>query len=263
MKPERPFFDLLRSMFNWFLIGWVTLLIFFPLVAAFLAILPFDRDRKNLHPLVSIWAKAVLAVCPMMKVQVAGYENLCPNETYIFVANHQSISDIIAVLHIHHPFKFIAKQDLFWIPLMGWALWLAGYIPLVRGDHTSGRSALQKARGYLRRGTSVLFFPEGTRSHDGEIQHFKIGAFKLAAELNVPVVPVVIDGTNNLIPKGSRFLARHVEVTLTIQAPQAPPEKNNGSVEAFCERVRTEMIRALKEKRLSGEAMSVTSSHSI
>ncbi|MBI4373112.1 MAG: 1-acyl-sn-glycerol-3-phosphate acyltransferase [Candidatus Omnitrophica bacterium] len=243
------FFDLAASGFRWTLVGLVTLILFFPTFITYLVLSPFDRDLKRVHPLISFWAKAILVVCPLMKVHLEGAENLKPKGTYVLVANHQSIADIIAVLHLSLPFKFIAKQELFWIPILGWSLWLARYIPLVRGDRISAKRALEQASGYLKRGISVLLFPEGTRSPHGEIQDFKAGAFKLAQEVGVPIVPIVIHGTRDLLPKGSRLLARRVKVIVKVGLPQEPSEKNNFSVESFSDQIREEMIQSLKSVR--------------
>ncbi len=262
MSEKRNFvFDLIRSVIRWFLVGVVTFIFFFPVLGAFLVFQILDRDRKHIHPLVSFWAKVVLFVCPLMHVRLEGTHHLKPNATYVLVANHQSIADIVAVLHLTHPFKFIAKRDLFWIPFFGWSIFLAGYIPLIRGDQESGKKVIQKALGYLKRGVSVLFFPEGTRSRDGEIQAFKVGAFKLSSELDIPVVPIVIHGTRDLIPKGSRLLQRWVEVIVKVGAPEQPFGQGSGSIEKFCEKVRSEMIDSLREVRsrvtTSAEMVSV------
>ncbi|MBI4358874.1 MAG: 1-acyl-sn-glycerol-3-phosphate acyltransferase [Candidatus Omnitrophica bacterium] len=250
MTKKRPLlFDLVRSAISWFLVGMVTLILFFPVLALFLALLPFDRTRKNMHPLVSFWAKSILTVCPLMRVHLEGADQLRRNQAYVLVANHQSVADILAVLHLIHPFKFIAKQELFWIPIMGWALFLAGYIPLVRGDQKSGKKTIEKAEAYLIGGVSVLFFPEGTRSRDGEIHDFKVGAFKSASEIGVPVVPIVIYGTRDLIPKGSRLLGRNIDVTVKVLKPRAPFGKDSMSVEQFSKAVRSEIVDALSEVR--------------
>lgn len=243
------FFNLIRSAMSWFLVGVLTITLFFPTLVAFLVLFPFDRDRKNLHPFVSFWAKMILVACPLMRVHFEGIHHLERGATYVLVANHQSIADIIAVLHLDHPFKFIAKRELFWIPFLGWALSLAGYIPLIRGNSKSGKEAIQEASGYLKRGVSVLLFPEGTRSRDGEIQSFKLGAFKLAADLEIPIVPIVIHGTRDLLPKGKRLLARRVEVTVKIGTPRLPHGKGASSIETFCESMRSEMITSLSEVR--------------
>lgn len=258
-KKRNLLFDLVRSIIRWFLVGVATFILFFPVLGAFFVFQILDRDRKHVHPLVSFWAKAVLFVCPLMQVRLEGTHHLKPNATYVLVANHQSIADIVAVLHLTHPFKFIAKRDLFWIPFFGWSLSLTGYIPLIRGNYKSGKEAIQKASGYLKRGVSVLFFPEGTRSRDGEIQNFKVGAFKLSLELGIPVVPIVIHGTRDLIPKGSRLLQRRVEIIVKVGAPQQPFDGDNGSIEKFCQKVRLGMIDSLSEIRSRAKSIEMVS----
>ena len=252
MSAKRIFiFDVIRSAFGWFMVGVWTILLFPPVALGALILFPFDRDRKRIHPLISLWAKAILVTCPLMRVRFEGTEQLKPGETYVLVANHQSIADIVAVLHLSHPFKFIAKRELFWIPVFGWALSSAGYIPLIRGDQKSGKEAVLKAKGCLERGVSVLLFPEGTRSRDGDIHDFKIGAFKLASEVGVPVVPIVIDGTWNLIPKGRRLLGERSEVTVHLGAPQRAIGNNGPMIEAFSKRIRSEMVATLNQIRCS------------
>ena len=250
MTGRRYFlFDLVRSGISWFLVGVVTILVFIPVFITFLVMVVFDRDRNCIHPLISFWARAILVVCPMMCVHLEGTEHLKRGSTYVLVANHQSVADIIAVLHLSHPFKFIAKRELFWIPFLGWALSLAGYIPLIRGDNKSGKETLDRASTYLKRGVSVLLFPEGTRSRDGEIHSFKVGAFKLARDNGVPIVPIVIYGTRDLIPKGSRLLRRRVKVTVKIGTPRLVGTSDGTSIEKFCESVRSEIITSFDEIR--------------
>ena len=249
-KTSAFFINVMRSAFSWFLVGAATFVFFFPVLAIFFVLSPFDRSMKQVHPLISLWARTVFTARPLMHVRLEGTHHLKPGATYVLVANHQSLADILAVLHIQHPFKFIAKKELFWIPFLGWSLSLTGYIPLVRGDLKSGKEALEKASDYLKQGVSVLFFPEGTRSPDGEIRDFKIGAFKLAVETGVPVVPIVIDGTHGLLPKGSRLLARRVEVLVKVEAPERPSGGGeDGLVEQFCGGVRSKMIASLSEIR--------------
>lgn len=260
MRNARPlFFDLIRSVVGWVSVGVATVVLFFPVLAAFLVLYGFDRDRKDIHPFVSLWAKTILMVCPLMRIHFEGQDHLTASGPYVLVANHQSNADILALLHLRHPFKFIAKRELFWIPFFGWSISLAGYIPLIRGDQKSGREAIQKARGYLKRGVSVLFFPEGTRSHDGEIQDFKVGAFKLAAETDRPVVPIAIHGTRELLPKGRHLLGRRVEVLIKIGTPRPPIGKGSSSIEAFTKKVRSEMVDTLNEIRSRFKTFSAAS----
>ena len=241
--------EYIRSVGTWFAVAFVTFVVFPVEYLTAVALLPFDRDRKAVHHVVRFWTKAILFLAPLMQVTVEGAHHLRRNTTYVFIANHQSHADVLAVLHLSHPFKFIAKKELFWIPIFGWTLFVAGYIPLARGDQRSSKEAARKAREYLERGASVLFFPEGTRSRDGEIHDFKVGAFKLAAELEIPVVPIVINGTGNLLPKGKRTFGSTVKVTVKIGKPHQAAGTSPLEIESFCERIRSEMIQSLRHMR--------------
>lgn len=251
MKPTRfSFFALMRSIVGWFLVAVMTL-IFFPFVLVVAPVLfLFDRNRKHIHPIISLWAQTILTVLPLMRVRIEGEHHLARNSVYVLTANHQSVADIIAVLHLPHPFKFIAKKELFWIPFLGWSLTLAGYIPLVRGNRLSGKQTVDRAKQYLEAGMSVLFFPEGTRSRDGEIHEFKTGAFKIASELNIPVVPIVIDGTREVIPKGNFVIGSRKEVTVKVGVPLVPFGRSNGDINEFAQQTRRKMIASLEEIRM-------------
>lgn len=248
-EREPRFLNSVRSIINWPLVVIVTFIFSIVVTICSLFLFIVDRSRKNIHLLVSAWAKTVLLVCPLMNVRLEGEERLVKDGVYVFVANHQSLADIVAVLHLKRPFKFIAKKELFSIPIFGWSLSAAGYIPLIRGNQNSGKEALEQACRYLERKVSVLFFPEGTRSLSGEIQNFKMGAFKLASELNISVVPIVIHGTRDLLPKGSRLMGRSEQVTVQIELPHQPKGKDASSIERFAGEIRNEMIQRLNQIR--------------
>lgn len=253
MSRVEFFFNATRSAIYWSLIALCTLVFFLPTALAAMVIYPFDSARKLIHPFISNWAKAILVVCPLMNVRVECEEQINEKSTYILVANHQSVADILVALHLNQSFKFIAKKELFLIPFFGWSMAAAGYIPLVRGNQESGKRAILEARSLIQRGVSVLFFPEGTRSPDGEIRAFKMGAFKLAAELGVPVVPMVIDGTYHLVPKGSRLLNRNVKVKLRVLKPHRAKGSDSQHAEQLLEEVRSEMVQTLKKMRSEKE----------
>lgn len=249
MNKNNFLFHAVKSAVYWFLVAVSTIIFFVPTFFTAVLLYPFDATRKAIHPIVSAWAKTILTVCPLMNVQVEGGEQLDWQEPYVLVANHQSIADILVALHLRQSFKFIAKKELFMIPILGWSMSLIGYIPLIRGNPQSGKQAIMKAKELIHRGVSVLFFPEGTRSPDGEIHPFKMGAFKLAAETNAAIVPMVIDGTYNLVPKGSRLFYRNVDVRLQILKPRKAVEKDNASLERMVLGIRAEMIEALNHMR--------------
>jgi 1-acyl-sn-glycerol-3-phosphate acyltransferase len=121
----------------------------------------------------------------------------------IFASNHESVLDIwILFLTIPRNLRFVAKRELFRIPVFGWYLWMAKYVLVDRRDHAQAVAALRRAGEIIRSGISLMVFPEGTRSRDGRIQPFKKGPFVVAMEAGVPVVPVAIVGASALNPKG-------------------------------------------------------------
>lgn len=172
-------------------------------VAAPIAILT-DKRRDILHEIATMWAKSVVWVNPWWTFVVEGRENLpADNRPVVYVANHQSQADIISVFLLSRQFRWLAKDSLFKVPFLGWAMSAAGYVPVKRGDRRSHAECMRRAKEHLSQGTSMLFFPEGTRSRDGQLQQFKAGAFRLAAETRADVVPITLQGASDLLPKGS------------------------------------------------------------
>jgi 1-acyl-sn-glycerol-3-phosphate acyltransferase len=129
-------------------------------------------------------------------------ENIDPRKTYVAVANHQSMADIIVLYQTRLQFKWVAKNSLFKVPFVGWCLSLTKHIRLTRGDFGSIKKVYREAATWLRNEVSVLFFPEGTRSDTDEMNEFQNGAFKLAIKEKRPILPISIDGTRDAIPKG-------------------------------------------------------------
>jgi len=206
------------------------------------------KTRRWMHGVASLWGRIILKVTPFWKLGVSGAEHLDRRQTYIVVANHQSLLDILVLfagLGLH--FKFIAKKELFAIPFLGWHMAVAGYVPVDRGNKESAKQAVHEAGELLERGVSILFFPEGTRSPDGEIHEFKTGAFRLASEKGAAVLPVVIDGTGEAAPKHSWFLRRKTLFHLSIGRPVSIPDA--AAVGRVAESIRREMIERLARIR--------------
>ncbi|XP_060171767.1 1-acyl-sn-glycerol-3-phosphate acyltransferase BAT2, chloroplastic [Lycium barbarum] len=165
-------------------------------------VLLFDRYRRRAHHLVAkTWA--TLTITPFYSVEFEGLENLpSPDTPAVYVSNHQSFLDIYTLLILGRSFKFISKTAIFLFPIVGWAMYLMGLIPLRRMDSRSQLECLKRCIDLVKKGASVFFFPEGTRSKDGKLGPFKKGAFSVAAKTGVPVVPITITGTGRIMPAG-------------------------------------------------------------
>ena len=169
----------------------------------FLVSAPFDPDRKIGHWYATRWGRFIMALNERWSCEVVGGEKIPRDRALVVVSNHQGVGDIMVVYHLDLHFKWISKASNFFVPFMGWFMFHAGYIPLRRGRKNSIVMAMQRARRYLDRGVSVLFFPEGTRSPDGEVMPFKPGAFRLALDGHFDILPLGISGTHDAIPKNT------------------------------------------------------------
>ena len=194
----------------------LTILLFF--IEAFLTIVlfPFDKKRKIIHSQCFWWSSAVIGCNPYWHLKVKGLDNIDKNETYVVVANHQSLADIVVMYKTRMQFKWVAKESLFKVPFIGWCLSLTKHIKLSRGSMGSIRKVYKQALKWLKKDMSVVFFPEGTRSETGKMGEFQSGAFKLAIQKKRPILPVVINGTSEAIPKGSWILKKQVFANLTV-----------------------------------------------
>ena len=195
---------IIKSSLVWAVGIGLTVILYFSMLF-FTLILPFDKKRKVVHSQCFWWCDAVTGLNPYWDIRVSGLENIDKNKTYVIVANHQSLVDIVVLYKTKMQFKWVAKESLFSVPFIGWSLSLAKHVKLARGDFSSIKKVYREAAEWLRNDMSVLFFPEGTRSQTGQMQSFQSGAFKLAIKEKVPVLPIRVDGTGNAIPKGSRI----------------------------------------------------------
>ncbi len=179
---------------------------------------PFDRKGKVVHLYARLWGKAAL-FANRVKVRLEGIENLDGKGPYILMANHQGYYDIFALLaYLPIQFKWLAKKELFSIPFFGWTMAAAGYIRIDREGTRETVEAIHEAVRKIQDGLSVVIFPEGSRSPDGSIQPFKKGGFTLAIKSRVPIVPVAISGTREIMPKG-RLTASPGEIRVRVGTP--------------------------------------------
>ncbi len=169
-----------------------------------LVTLPFDRNRTVAGRFLRIVGVLITKTFPPWRLRVEG--RWPPGGPFVVVANHQSMLDILLLSRLPREMKWVAKEELFGIPLVGWMLRMSGDIRIRRGDAESGGEALGVAKAYLARGMNVMMFPEGTRSATGKLLPFKKGAFRLAIEAGVPVLPVAVNGTAQGMPKGGPWV---------------------------------------------------------
>jgi 1-acyl-sn-glycerol-3-phosphate acyltransferase len=197
----------------------LTILLFFAVLFFTIILYPFDKQRRVVHAQCFWWADIVTKINPFWKIHVSGFRNANRHKAYVIVANHQSMADIIILYKTKLQFKWVAKESLLKIPVIGWCLGLSKHIMLKRGDYSSIKKLYKEAGDYLKNNMSVLFFPEGTRSRTNDMNTFQSGAFKLAIKEKKPILPVVLTGTRNAIPRGSWVFNTKIHCTVKILPP--------------------------------------------
>lgn len=212
------------------------------LLTAFLAVLGMLSclvvpSGNGVVALARLWSTLLLGLC-RVRVRVEGREKIRPPGPYLFLSNHQSQFDIpAAVMAIPIQFRVLAKRSLFFIPIFGWVLLLAGFVGIDRSNRERAFQSIERAARRIRRGTSLLIYAEGTRSPDGELLPFKKGGFVLAIQAGVPVIPLTICGSREVLPKGSLRIRPGV-ITVVVGDPIDPREYSFETKEALMGRVR-------------------------
>lgn len=206
--------------------------------------LSFWKPQKRLlHAYTSFWGAHYLAWAPFAGVRVEGREEALRGGPCVYVSNHQSMVDILAAFAVHLPYLWVSKVENFYTPFLGWTMVLNGYVPLKRGHLPSIRKMLRRCESRLASGHSLFVFPEGTRSPDGSIRSFFRGAFWIAARNGVPVVPVIIEGTGGILPKGSFHIAPEPVVARIL--PPVHPRDFGGDDRLLRDHVHALMTREL------------------
>ena len=192
---------------------------------------PFDRTSNTFHALTRFYSHIILIVCGV-KLVVSGLNRVRFGRSYIYVSNHASYFDIPAVLAgIPAGLHIIYKRELERIPILGWGLkYGKTYIGIDRGGGQDALGSLEKAVSKIKNGASVIMFAEGTRSHDGSLQPFKRGPFKLAVKAGVPIVPVTICGSYDILPRHSLRI-RSGTISIVLGEPIEPLQTNGNETE--------------------------------
>jgi 1-acyl-sn-glycerol-3-phosphate acyltransferase len=216
MKKTASF---LYSAYFWTILFLVALC-FFPIaLLIWIITVLFDKRLRILHYFTCFWSDFTLSLNPLWRIRIFGKERIVRDRSYVIVSNHHSGVDIIVMFKLWIPFKWVAKRSLFRVPFIGWNMVLNRYIDLDRGKKNSMVGMLDKAAYVLHSGISVMIFPEGTRSRDGNLKNFKTGAFHLALKAGSPVLPVAINGTAKAIDKKGFLILKNKNITATILEP--------------------------------------------
>jgi 1-acyl-sn-glycerol-3-phosphate acyltransferase len=240
------------SLVFWLFLATSSIVLFPVAVLIWAVTAPFDRRRALLHRFTCFWASLYTWLNPAWRVRVEGRDRIRPDAAYVMVANHQSLLDILVLFRLFVHFKWVSKIENFRVPFIGWNMSLNRYIKLRRGSRDSIARALHACERALAQGSSIMMFPEGTRSPDGRLRAFKPGAFTLAQRTGAPILPIVIEGTASALPKrGFVLQGRHaIRVRVLDEIPHASFARE--PVEAVTEAVRERFVAALGEREQGG-----------
>ncbi|HWN18791.1 MAG TPA: lysophospholipid acyltransferase family protein [Gemmatimonadales bacterium] len=201
------------SIWAW-LVFVVCVVLWFPVLAVVrLLTAPFDRGRYITGRIFRKIGPVFATLNPLWRFRYSGTMPRDPRRPFVVVSNHESFADILLISHLPWEMKWLSKAELFRIPIMGWMMWLAGDVPVKRGFGPSALEAMERCRRALQNRVSVMIFPEGTRSRTSELLPFKDGAFRLAIEAGVPILPLAVSGTGTALRKHDwRFGRSNAEV---------------------------------------------------
>jgi 1-acyl-sn-glycerol-3-phosphate acyltransferase len=237
----------LRSAWTWSAVS-VLILLWLPLLAV---IRLFDRDP--VHYRTGRWFRrlgvAMTRVNPAWQLELSGVQITEPRHPYVVVANHQSMADIPLISHVPWEMKWVGKVELFRLPLIGLMMKMANDIPVDRADRRSGARMILRCLKVLEQKCPVMFFPEGTRSPDALLGRFNEGAFHIAIRAQVPVLPLVIEGSGGCLPKKSWRFGDPATILLKVLEPVETRGMTVAEADELRDRVRLMIARQIAEWR--------------
>jgi 1-acyl-sn-glycerol-3-phosphate acyltransferase len=217
-----------------------TILLGIPAVLAALA----DHTGRAPYRIGQVWAKFIL-IANGVRLHVTGLDNISAKQSYVFISNHQSNLDGLAIgTTLPSPLRFVIKKSLLKLPIMGQAFRLGRMIPIERGDGAKAVEIINRAAGELKNGISALFFGEGRRARDGKLQPFKKGGFIFSITTKLPLVPITIINSFNLFPSGATHIRRGT-VRIIIGAPIRTDQSRPEDADALRELVRSAILENL------------------
>jgi len=214
-----------------------------------------DPAGRRQHWCAREWARMISRTVGA-RVRLHGAEHIRPGESYVFLSTHQSYMDIPVMLgYLPAQLRIAAKKEVFGIPFLGWHMRRAGHISIDRASRVNAIASLQRAATGIRDGICAFLYPEGTRSRDGSLQAFKKGGFKLAMQAGVPIIPVTIIGTRELLPRDS-FIFRPGPVEMYVDAPIPTADLTNEDLDTLMQTVRAAMLKRIKGARRKAKGTS-------
>ncbi len=237
----------LASYALWLTIGITVPILWVGAVLVWLVSLPFDRRLRALHIYSCWWASLYTYGFPYWRVSVRNRERLENDTAYVVVANHQSLLDILVLFRLYRHYKWVSKQAIFRVPFIGWNMSMNRYIAIRRGDKNDAVRMMAACGDALESGSSIMIFPEGTRSLDGELREFRHGAFTLALRHHVPILPIVLDGTLDALPKHGITLRNAADIVIQVLEPIDVAAFND--VDTLRDHVRDVMAAELRRLR--------------
>jgi len=236
---------ILSSLFWVFMV--ISSIVLFP-VALFIwaATMLVDRRLVILHRFTCFWASLYTWLNPAWRVHIEGRDKIAAGTAYVMVANHQSLLDILVLFRLFTHFKWVSKIENFRVPCVGWNMSLNRYIKLRRGDRESVEQMMRACEQALADGSSIMMFPEGTRSADGRLKAFKPGAFTLAQRMQAPIVPIIVEGTAAALPKRGFVLRGQHAIRIRVLDAIPYARFAGDSVESLTARVRDVFVTELE-----------------
>jgi 1-acyl-sn-glycerol-3-phosphate acyltransferase len=250
------------SAWSWVAAVLLVLLGFFYVAAIWLVTAPFDSGRYRAGRAFRQLAVAHVKLNGLWNFETEGAPPDDPRRPYVVVSNHESYADIFLVSHFPWEMKWLSKDTIFRIPVMGWMMRMAKDVPVTRGKRESAVRAIAQCRDRLERRVSVMIFPEGTRSPTSELLPFKDGAFHLAIQAQVPILPIAIAGTRDCMAKGS-FAFRRAHARARVLAPIVTAGLTLDDVDSLRERTRQTIDaarRVLQRELAEADAPGVSAS---
>ena len=237
---------ILRSLWIW--IASAALILLWAPLLGIIRLTDRDPCRRRTGRWFRRLGRAFAKVNPW-RIHIRGREHLDPSQVYVIVSNHQSLADIPVITHLRLDTKWLAKAELFRLPVVGWMLRMAGDIPVERTDRGESAKAKIRCAYYLRRHCSVVLFPEGTRSRDGQILPFKAGPFRLAIHERVRILPLVVEGSGTALPRNTWIFGPPSDIHLQILEPVPADGWIAAGASALRDEVRRRMVDALDRVR--------------